>query len=209
VPSFFQRGRRLNDLQNPNRALAILLDVKPTLPSLFVPAPLLAAAALLLAGCHGSSPLSSSAAQAKADRAAVLESQREQLEQIPPPTKSRYMAVHTFESWQNPYLTVQPGMLELHITLADANPTDIGVGGLMRPIAARQQEVNIALDSLGEAVTAVPQTAWPYGRVIAVEEAHKTPASAEPAVRRAMETTIARLNDLGIVVYDINEGKIQ
>jgi len=178
--------------------------VKSSLPSLY-----LLGLAVVLAGCHGASPLSSSTAQTKADRAAVLESQREQLEQIPPPAKSRYMAVHTFESWQNPYLTVQPGMLELHITLADANPTPLGVGGMMRPIAARQQEVNIALDSLGEAVTAVPQSAWPYGRVIAVEEAHKTPASAEPAVRRAMETTIARLNDLGIVVYDINEAKIQ
>jgi len=178
--------------------------VKPSLSSLF-----LLSLGALLTGCHGASPLSSNAAQSAADRAALLESQREQLEQIPPPAKSRYMAVHTFDSWQNPYLTVQPGMLELHITLADANTTPIGVGGIMRPIAARQQEVNIALDSLGEAVTAVPQSAWPYGRVIAIEEAHKTPPSAEPAVRRAMETTIARLNDLGIVVYDINEAKIQ
>jgi hypothetical protein len=69
--------------------------------------------------------------------------------------------------------------------------------------------VNISLDSLGEAVTSVPQSAWPYGRVVAIEEAHKTPASAEPAVRRNMEATINRLNDLGIVVYDLNEGKIQ
>ncbi len=148
-------------------------------------------------------------AQAKADQQAVLQSQREQLDQIPPPSKSRYMAIHSFDSWQNPYLTVQAGMLELHITLGDANPTPIGVGGIMRPIAARQQEVNISLDSLGEAVTSVPQSAWPYGRVVAIEEAHKTPASAEPAVRRNMEATINRLNDLGIVVYDLNEGKIQ
>ncbi len=162
-----------------------------------------------LAGCHGSSPLSTSAAQTKADQSALLETQREQLEQIPPPAKSRYMAVHSFDAWQNPYLTVQPGMLELHVTLADANTTPIGVGGMMRPIAARQQEVNISLDSLGEAVSDVPQSAWPYGRVIAIEEAHKTPASAEPAVRRNMESTISRLNDLGIVVYDIGEGKIQ
>jgi hypothetical protein len=177
------------------------------LPHVLVAAPVL----FLLAGCHGASPLplSASSAQATADRQAMLESQREQLDQIPPPTKSRYMAVHSFDSWQNPYLTVQAGMLELHITQADANPTPIGVGGIMRPIAARQQEVNISLDSLGEAVTAVPQTAWPYGRVMALEEAHKTPASAEPAIRRAMEATISRLNDLGIVVYDIDEGKIQ
>jgi hypothetical protein len=45
--------------------------------------------------------------------------------------------------------------------------------------------------------------------VVAIEEAHKTPASAEPTVRRNMETAIARLSDLGIVVYDLSEGKLQ
>jgi len=45
--------------------------------------------------------------------------------------------------------------------------------------------------------------------VIAIEEAHKTPASAEPAVRRTMETTINTLSDLGIDVYDLKEGKLQ
>ncbi len=173
--------------------------------SLYPPAVLL----LLLAGCHGGSPISPAAEQAKADQSARVASQREQLDQIPPPAKSRYMAVHSFESWQNPAITVQAGMLELHVTLADANPSTYGSGGMFRPAAARQQELNIALDSLGEAVTAIPQASWPYGRVIAIEEAHKTPASAEPAVRRNMETTIARLNDLGIVVYDPTEGKIQ
>ena len=65
------------------------------------------------------------------------------------------------------------------------------------------------MDNLGEAISAVPADAWPYGRVVAVEEAHKTPASAEPAVRRNMEATIGKLNDLGVVVYDLNEGKLQ
>ena len=58
-------------------------------------------------------------------------------------------------------------------------------------------------------MTAIPLTAWPYGRVVAVEEAHKTPASAEPAVRRTMESAVATLSDLGIVVYDLNEGNLR
>jgi hypothetical protein len=128
---------------------------------------------------------------------------------IPPPAKSRYMAIHSFDSWENPYITVQSGMLELHVLMADSNTTPIGVGGITRPIAARKQDLNISMDKLGEAVSSIPEGSWPYGRVIAIEEAHKTPASAEPAVRRNMEVTIARLNDLGVVVYDPGEGKVQ
>jgi hypothetical protein len=160
-------------------------------------------------GCQAPAALSPQGEKAVAGQQALLDSQRQQLDQIPPPTKSRYMAVHSFDAWQNPYLTVQPGMLELHITLGDANPSSLGTGGMLRPVGARRQEVNINLDSLGEAITSVPQSAWPYGRVLAIEEAHKTPVSAEPTVRRNMEATISRLNDLGIVVYDLGEGKIQ
>jgi hypothetical protein len=171
-------------------------------------AALISAGSFSLAGCRAHD----AAASTPQDRAAAraeLETEREQIDLIPPPSKNRYMAVHTFESWENPYLTVQPGMIELHVTLADANTTPIGVGGMFRPVAARQQELNLALDKLGEGITAVPQTAWPYGRVVAIEEAHKTPASAEPTVRRNMEAAIRTLNDLGVVVYDLNEGKQQ
>ena len=119
------------------------------------------------------------------------------------------MAIHSFESWENPYLTVQPGMLQLHVTLADANTSTLGVGGMLRPIGARRQVLDIGMDKLGEAVSSIPPGAWPYGRVMAMEEAHKTPASAEPQVRRNMETAIARLNDLGVIVYDLSDGKVQ
>jgi hypothetical protein len=163
----------------------------------------------LLTGCHGHTLPTQADVQAKADATAIINSQRDQISQIPPPSKTRYMAVHTFESWENPYLTVQSGMLELHVTVADANESSFGAGGMLRPVGARRQVLNIAPEKLGDAITAIPQTAWPYGRVVAIEEAHKTPASAEPAVRRTMEVAIRDLNDLGIVVYDMSEGKLQ
>jgi hypothetical protein len=128
------------------------------------------------------------------------------MELIPPPSKTRYMAVHSLASWENPYLTVQQNMITLHVTLADANVTDLGVGGMLRPVGARQQVLTIADDRLPDALTAVPENSWPYGRVVAVEEAHDTPASARPAVRRNMESAIKMLNDLGVVVYEWNEG---
>ncbi|HEY1741883.1 MAG TPA: hypothetical protein VGG18_01865 [Granulicella sp.] len=128
---------------------------------------------------------------------------------IPPPSKNRYMTVHTFESWENPYITVQANMVTLHVLIADANTSNYGAGGILRPVGARRQELNIGLDKLGDAISAVPQNSWPYGRVIALEEAHKTPRNAEPQVRRTMETAVSTLNDLGVVVYDLNEGKLQ
>jgi hypothetical protein len=161
--------------------------------------------ALALSGC--SNHLESTH-QARVQQRAEIETQREQLDRIPPPSKSTFMAVHTFDSWQNPVLTIQPSLLELHVTLADGNTTSIGVGGMFRPVGARRQELNISMDGLGDAISAVPASSWPYGRVVAIEEANKTPRSAEPAVRRNMEVTINRLNDLGIVVYDLGSGKL-
>jgi hypothetical protein len=168
---------------------------------------LLPAILLLFTGCHSHSTPASR--EVRSAQSAELETQRERLEMIPPPSKNRYMAIHSFDTWENPVLTVQPSMLELHVTLADANTTPIGFGGMLRPIGARRQELNISTDTLGEAISAVPQTAWPYGRVVAIEEAHNTPSSAELAVRRNVEITISKLNDLGIVVYDLSDGKLQ
>jgi hypothetical protein len=96
-------------------------------------------------------------------------------------------------------------MLTLHVTLADANASDLGVGGILRPVGARRQDLNIRTADLPIALNAVPQSAWPYGRVIAVEEAHDVPAKARPQVRRNLETAMNLLNDLGVVVYEWND----
>jgi hypothetical protein len=165
-----------------------------------------------LSGCKGHSlpALPNKASQqAKTNQIAEVNARRLQIEQIPLPTKSRFMAVHSFDSWENPYLTIQAGSMQLHVTLADANTTPYGQGGMLRPAGARRQVLTIYPEKLGEAMTAIPLTAWPYGRVVAVEEAHKTPASAEPAVRRTMESAVATLSDLGIMVYDLNEGNLR
>jgi hypothetical protein len=158
-------------------------------------------------GCH-SRTSSGNTEQVRVERRAQQDTARQQLDMIPPPSKNRFMAIHTAESWENPSVTVQPGMLELRVTLADPNPS-LGSGGMLRPVAARQQELNISLDKLDEAVSAIPQSAWPYGRVISVEEPTNTPRSAEPQVRRNLEVTVRELNDLGIVVYDVHDGIVR
>lgn len=167
---------------------------------------LLLSASTLLAGCH--SPVVSGAS-AQAQRRAEAAQERQQLEQIPPPSKNRYMAVHSYDSWENPYITVQPDMLTVHILYADQNPSAFGSGGMLRPTGARRQEVNISMSKLGEAMEAIPENSWPYGRVVAIEEAHQTPGKQEPEIRRNMEAAIATLNDLGIIAYDLKEGNLR
>ena len=159
------------------------------------------ASPLVLDGCRTAS--AGTASQAASPQA--IDSARQQLTFIPPPSKSRYMAVHNLSTWENPYLTVQEHMATLHVTVADANPTSLGTGGMLRPAAARHQDVIIRTSDLPQALAAVPESSWPYGRVVAVEEAHDTPASARPAVRRNVEATLKTLGDLGVVVYEWNE----
>jgi len=141
-----------------------------------------------------------------------IETARQQMETIPPPSKSRYMAVASLTTWENPYLTVQENMVTLHVTLADANTTDLGTGGMLRPVGARRQDLNVRVSELPSALNAVPEDSWPYGRVVAIEEAHDTPAADRPAVRRDMEAAIKTLSDLGVVVYEWSEngpGQVQ
>jgi hypothetical protein len=161
---------------------------------------------LVLSGCtrtpaQAAAPSPSLAEQQRQ----ALEVARQQLDLIPPPSKTRYMAVHSLNSWENPYITVQGGMVTLHVLMADANPSPLGQGGMLRPIGARRRNLDVRASDLPTALNAIPPSAWPYGRVVAVEEAHETPVSARPQIRRNMESVIKTLGDLGVVVYEWND----
>lgn len=161
------------------------------------------AATTVLIGCtSGAAPSSGDRRALEQEHQQLTEQVRQQLSGIPAPTKSRYLTVHTLSGWDNPYLTVQQSMLTLHVTLPDANTSALDQGGLLRPRAARQQSLTIRVGELPVALNSVPQTAWPYGRVIAVEEAHSTPRAAQAEVRRSVENVMRTLNDLGVVAYE-------
>jgi hypothetical protein len=182
-----------------------MLDVVRTSSTL---SPLILAAALFpLAACDRFAPPSAaSGPEASVRQQQQMDEIRQELEEVPPPSKTRYLAVKTLTLWENPYLTIQGNMVTLHVTLADANTSSMGVGGLLRPVGARRQDLNVRTADLPSALNAIPQSAWPYGRVVAVEEAHDTPASARPEVRRNMETAMKTLSDLGVVIYEWQEG---
>ena len=171
----------------------------------FAPVLLPALAFAVLTGCSGN-VLPHVTAASGADQRRQLDEVREELTQIPLPSKTRYLAVKSLTTWQNPYLTVQGNMVTLHVTLADANTSDLGVGGMLRPVGARREDLNVRTSDLPVALNAIPQNAWPYGRVVAVEEAHDAPASALPQLRRNMETAIKTLSDIGVVVYEWQDG---
>jgi hypothetical protein len=157
---------------------------------------------VVLIGCSRNSVPGPPAATPVEHQQDALDAARQQLDLIPPPSKTRYMAVHSLTSWENPYITVQGGMLTLHVLMADANPSELGQGGMLRPVGARRQNLDIRISDLPTALNAIPQNAWPYGRVIAVEEAHEIPVKARPQVRRNVETVLKTLGDLGVVAYE-------
>jgi hypothetical protein len=185
----------------PRYFLDMLGSVSEYLPKLTASCCLLL---LALAGCSKPDQLPSDAAvsathQAKVEQQAK-DTARQQIDQIPPPAKSRYLAVHTEESWTNPFLTVGRETIHMRVILPDVNPSAYGTGTMLRPADARKQELDLRLADLPNALAAVPQGAWPYGRVIAVEETPIETKADRPAVRRNVEATIQVLNDLGIVV---------
>jgi hypothetical protein len=135
-------------------------------------------------------------------RATARDQQRAELSRIPLPTKSLYVDVHDPSAWSNPFLAVGPEMITVRIIEADANTSDLGRGTMLRPESARRQEVQIRPSDLAEAMVALPQGAWHYGRVVAVAEVPGAPRKERPKIRRNVEAVIQQLNDLGIVVEE-------
>jgi hypothetical protein len=133
---------------------------------------------------------------------AQRDQQRAQLARIALPTKSRYVDIHEPGAWANPFLSFDSRMINLRVTFEDANTSSLGQGGLLRPVAARRQEVQIRQDKLVDALIALPPGAWPYGRVVAIEESPLADKKARPAIRRQIEAAIQQLNDLGVVVEE-------
>ena len=130
------------------------------------------------------------------------EREREQLAKIPLPTKSLYINIHEPGEWENPFISADSGYLTLRVMMADANPSPVGQGSLLRPAGARRQELQIRPDELADALIALPPGAWHYGRVVAVNESPLADRKKRAAVRRNVESAIQKLNDLGVVVEE-------
>ena len=130
-------------------------------------------------------------------------SARQELTEIPPPSKNIYLAIRQEPQWLNPFLSVKRNMIQMRIYLADENASPVDRGGLTRITAARRQVLNVSLEDLPKALASLPNDAWPYGRVVAVGEGI-TDKQSRAEVSRNLQATIKALNDLGIVVDEWN-----
>jgi hypothetical protein len=163
--------------------------------------------AALVAGCgknHANSSVATpypSPQQAQAAQQ-TRASDRELIEQILPPAKSRYMAIHTRESWENPFVVVSAKTVSLRIMYPTPPQSSALPGTLLQPANARKRVLQLRLADLPEALASLPADSWPYGRVVAVEEDPNEVRADRIPIRRNVEATINALNDLGVVVYE-------
>ncbi len=178
-------------------SLAALLLSSLLIACNHAPSPSKAAGAVAAAAAAREQAMQKEKAAAQAEDA-----DRQQLDSIPLPSKNVYAAIHTRVSWANPFLIVSKSTVNLTMLFPRTGPASSPGDELLRPMAARRRELDLRLRDLPEALTAMPPDAWPYGRVIAVEEDPTAPRQDRVAVRRNVEATMQVLNDLGVVVYE-------
>lgn len=190
-----------------------ILIVHPIVISLTKPASGVLVLAILLGGCSRTSrhPVATVAAAAAAREhamqqerasAAAEDVDRQELIDIPLPSKNVYMAIHTRQSWVNPFLIVTKSTVSLSILYPDNGPANSPGSEFLRPVAARRRLLELRLSDLGQALAATPPNVWPYGRVIAVEEDPTATRDDQAQIRRNVESTMQVLGDLGVVVYE-------
>jgi hypothetical protein len=176
-------------------------------------APVVYFAFLFLAGCHRQADPKKAAAVAQKEEqkqeakafTTKENAARDEINQIPPPSKARYLSVRTADGWANPFLTIHRDTVELRILFPQTTGSQLdGGSSMLHPTAARKQTVDVRLADLPEALAAVPAYAWPYGRVVAVEESPAAARKDRAQVRRTEESAMQMLNDLGVVVDEWN-----
>jgi hypothetical protein len=147
-----------------------------------------------------SEPSQPTVRQARQAAQSKMDADRQELEQIPPPSKNRYLSVRTRDAYANPFLVVHPQTVTLTVVYRDQDPQAFSAGGALRPAKARKQEVDVRIEDLPQAISSLSPEVWPYGRVVAIEESPTAPRAERVAIRRNVEATIQILNDLGVVV---------
>ncbi len=172
------------------------------------------ACALLLPGCteHATEADKAAAAQAaaarqqQADEAAAarkgIQAAEAQLALLPPPAKGRYLQVRSVDGWSNPFLVVGRKAITLRVAMPPgmtALPNGVLPAVRLVPAGAGKGELTLRLIDVPEALAALPEQCWPYGRVVAVEEDPGTPRKERPQMRRNVEAAMAMLNDLDVV----------
>jgi hypothetical protein len=157
---------------------------------------------ICIAGCKSSGSGFDMSRRAAAWTASKRDA-RQELIQIPLPKKSSYAAIDRESQWQNPFLSVESNTIQVRIYLADQNSSEFDRGGLTRLQAARKQILNVRPKDLPRALASLPDSAWPYGRVVAIAEALEAPRY-RAQLKKNLNVTVKALQDMGIVVDDLD-----
>jgi hypothetical protein len=94
------------------------------------------------------------------------------IQQIPPADPQTYGQVRNMKTWRNPYLIVK---------------TD----GIWLLDASNNEEHPLNPDQLLDALSALPPSAWPYGRVVAVQESSMGSSGADRIALRKNRAILA------------------
>lgn len=97
--------------------------------------------------------------------AAAINTPATRLQQIAPADPQKYNAIRDMKTWHNPYLIVSKD----GISLLDVKDSE------ERPVKP---------DQLLDTLAALPASAWPYGRVVAVEEGGASSDDERVALRK-------------------------
>ena len=99
---------------------------------------------------------------------------------IKPPAAQRYKAVRDARKWENPYLMVGPDSIVVRAK---------GLAGLKI----------VPVEDLEQTLTELPVTAWPYGRVVAVQEnGNRADQSDDKPIADNVAAARATLKKLGV-----------
>jgi hypothetical protein len=107
----------------------------------------------------------------EADAAAAI-SPETRIQQVPTADPQKYAGMRDMKAWRNPYLVVRVDGVAL---------LDVGNN--------EQQVVNP--DKLSEALARLPRTAWPYGRVVAIQEISAAGSEEDKAKLRKNRALVA------------------
>jgi hypothetical protein len=103
-------------------------------------------------------------------------------QRIPAADPEKYSSVRDAKDWANPYLIVKSNTIEV----------------ISKTISSGREIVT--LDGLREALINLPLTAWPYGRVVAIQpQGFGGPLDRSPIVRN-MKAVKTLLEDLPVLV---------
>jgi len=117
------------------------------------------------------------------EEATATVSPEARVEQIPPADPTKYASLRDMKAWRNPYLVIRVN----------------GVGLLD---AGNNEQQTVDPDKLSAALAKLPGSAWPYGRVVAIQEIGTSGSEEDKVKLRKNRALVAgALESMRVVIH--------